>query len=109
MIVGAGERHDRIDKTSFLQAEENGIRAELGAKTTVAELVVGLAGIFLAVGIAEFGFLAAAALENAEDVAGLGDFPAIERIELGENAFRAGFFRRGRRRSLDGLRQASRP
>ena len=47
MIVCAGQRHHRIDQARFLQAEEDGIGAELRAEPAVTELVVGLAGILL--------------------------------------------------------------
>ena len=57
MIVRAGKRHHRIEEAGLLQAEEDGIGAKLGAEATVAELVVGLAGIFIQAGIANFTFL----------------------------------------------------
>ena len=38
MIVGAGQRHDRIEQARFLQAEENGIGAQFRAEAAVAEL-----------------------------------------------------------------------
>src|SRR5713101_8244853 len=49
MIVRAGERHLRIHQTRLLQAQENGIGAELCAEAAVAEFVLGLAGIFFAI------------------------------------------------------------
>ena len=52
MIVGAGQRHDGIEKARFLQAKENGIGAEFGAKAAFAEFVIGLAGLFFSIGIA---------------------------------------------------------
>ena len=52
MIVGAGQRHHRIDETRFLQAEKDGIGAEFRAETAVAQFGVWLAGIFFAIGIA---------------------------------------------------------
>jgi len=89
-----------------LQAEENGIGAEFGAEAAIAELVVGLAGEFFAGRIAELGFFFAAAFENAENVAGLGNFPAIERGEFGEDAFAARFFGCWWRKRFEGLREA---
>ncbi len=54
-----------------MEAQKNGIGAKFGPETAVAEFVVRLAGIFLAIGIADFRFLAAAAFENAKHIAGL--------------------------------------
>src|SRR5271168_2831004 len=106
MIVGAGERHDGIEQARFLQAEENRVRAELGAEAAFAEFVVGLTGLLLAIGIADFGFFFAAAFEDTQDVSWLRNFPAEERVEFGEDALGAGFFGRGEWRGLDGLWQA---
>ena len=57
MIVGAWQGKDRIEQAGFLEAEENRVGAQFGAEAAIAELVVGLAGIFFAIGITEFGFL----------------------------------------------------
>jgi hypothetical protein len=78
-----------------LQAEKNGIGAEFGAETTIGELIVGLAGFFRAGWIAQLRFLVAATFEDTQDVAGLGDFPAIERIEFRDDPLRAGFLGSG--------------
>jgi len=90
----------------FSGGRENGIGAKLGAETAFTEFVIRLAGIFFAIGIADLCFLAAAAFENAEHIAGLGSFPAEERIEFGNHALGADFFRCGLGRSLDRLRFA---
>src|SRR6266704_3321503 len=71
MIVRARKREDRIEQSSLLQAKKNGIRAKFRAKAAVAEFVVGLAGIFGAIGIADLSFLAAAAFENAQNISRL--------------------------------------
>ena len=92
VIVGAGEGHDGIEEAGFLQAEEDGVGAELGAEAALGELIVGLAGLFDARGITEFALFVAAAFEDAQYVAGLGDFPAFERIELREDSVFARFF-----------------
>jgi len=81
-----------FEQARFLEAEKNGVGAKLGAETAFAEFVVRLAGIFFAIGIADLGFLAAAALESAEHIAGLGSFPAKKRIEFGNHVFGARFF-----------------
>ena len=77
MIVGTGKREDRVEQARFLQAEKDGIGAEFAAEAAIAELVIGLAGIFFARGIADLRFLATAALEHAENIAGLRNLPAI--------------------------------
>src|ERR1700686_3464870 len=107
MIVRAGKRHDGVEKSRLLEAEKNGVGAKLGAEAAFAKLVVRLAGIFFAIGIADFRFFAAAAFENAQDVSGLGSFPSEQRIEFGNHAPGAGFFGRGPGRSLNRLRFAA--
>src|SRR5580704_7184061 len=103
MIIGARKGHDRIQQTRFLQAEKNGVRAQFGAESAVAELVVRFAGIFLPIGIADFAFLATAAFENSQDIAGLGSLPTEKRIEFRQDAFGARFVRCGRGNSPGGL------
>src|SRR6266850_1852983 len=104
MIVRAGERKNRIEQSRLLQAKKYGIRAQLGSKTSLAELVIGLARLFFAIGIANLPFLAPASLEDTQHIAGLRSFPAQERLELGKDSFGSSFFRRWLRRSLDRLR-----
>src|SRR3977135_1533677 len=104
MIVRAGERKNRIQQSRFLQAKKYGIRAKLGSKTSLAELVIGLARFFFAIRIAHLGFSAPASLEDPQHIAGLRSFPAQEWIELGKDSFGASFFRHWLRRSLDRLR-----
>src|SRR6267142_1349207 len=104
MIVRARERKNRIEQSRFLQAKEYGISAQLGSKTSFAELVIGLARLFFAIRIADFSFLAPASFKYTQHIAGLRSFPAQERVELGKNSFGASFFRRWLRRGLDRLR-----
>ena len=92
-VVGAGQRKQRIEQARFLQAEKNGIGAKQGAEAALAELVVGAAGFFFAIGIADFAFFLAAAFEYAQDVAGLRNFPALERSQFRDDAFRTRFLR----------------
>src|SRR5256885_16511607 len=66
VIVRAGKRHDRVEQARFLETEKNGIGPKLGAETAFAEFVVRFPGIFFAIGIADFGLLAAAPFENAQ-------------------------------------------
>src|SRR6202021_2867821 len=81
-VVGTGQREQRIEQAGLLQAEKNGVGAKQGAETACAEFVVGASGFFLAIRIADFAFLFAAALENTQDVSGLRYFPALERSEF---------------------------
>src|ERR1700694_4208060 len=103
MIVRAGKRHDGIEKARFLQAKENGIGAKFGPEAAIAKFVVGLARIFFTIGIADFGFFLSAAFEHAENVAWLRDFPAVQRVELGNDALGVGFFGCGVGRRFDRL------
>src|SRR5712692_4746283 len=43
MIIGARKRHDRVEQTCLLQAEENRIGAKLRAEAAFTQLVVWLA------------------------------------------------------------------
>src|SRR5579859_2690567 len=106
MIVGAGQRHNGIDETSFLQAEKDWIGAEFRAKAAVAELVIRFAGSLFSIGIAELRLFFTAAFKNAKDVSRLRNFPAEQRIKSGEDAFRTSFLGRGWRKRFDGLRFA---
>src|SRR5712691_11060263 len=106
MIVRAGERKNRIEQSRFLQAKKYRIRAQLGSKTSFAELVIGLARLFFAIRIADLRFLAPASLEDPQHIAGLRGFPTQKWIELRKDSFGARFFRCRLRRSLDRLRLA---
>ena len=76
MVVGAGQRKNRIQQARFLQAEKYRIGAKLGAESAVAQFVVRPAGIFFRIRIADLGALSTAALENAQNVAGLLKLPS---------------------------------
>src|SRR5260370_39414744 len=106
MIVRAGKRQDGVEQSRFLQAEKNGIGAQLSAEAAVAEFVVRFAGIFFAIGIANLRLLAPAAFEHAENVAGLRSFPAEEWVEFGNHTLGASLFGHWLGRSLDRLRHA---
>src|ERR1700688_1526711 len=100
MIVGSRKRHDRIEKARFLQAEKYRIGTQLSAKSAIAQFVFGLAGIFFGDGIANLAFLAAAAFEHPQHIAGLRGFPAIKWIKLRKHALRSRLFGRWRGDSL---------
>src|SRR5437773_10269316 len=89
MIVRAGKGQDRIEQACFLQAEKNRIRAKFRAEAAVTELVVRLAGIFRATRIADFCLLVVAAFGDAENIAGLRNFPTSEMFQPGNYALRA--------------------
>src|SRR5207253_2804707 len=80
LIVGAGKREQRIEQARLLQPEEHGIDAELGAEAAIAQLDLRPPRIIVAHRIAGLALLAAAALEDAQYVARLRDFPALQRI-----------------------------
>ena len=54
MIVGAGQRKNRIQQARLLQAQKHRVGAQLGAEAAIAQLVVGRAGIFFGIRIADF-------------------------------------------------------
>src|SRR6266700_1674410 len=103
MIVRAGQRHHRVNETRLLQTKKNGIGTQLGAQAAIAQLGIRFSGLLAARWIPKFGFFLATAFEYAKYIAGLRSFPAIERCEFPQNAFRALFFRGWRRKRLDGL------
>src|SRR6266852_6005960 len=104
MIVRAGERKNRIEQSRLLQSKKHRIRAQLSSKTSIAELVIGLARFFFAIRIANLRFLALASLEGPQHIAGLRSFPTQKWIELRKDSFGASFLRRWLRRGLDRLR-----
>src|SRR5258708_38287070 len=106
MTVRSGQRHHGIDEPRFLQPEKNRVGAQFGAKTTVAQFIVRLAGVLVARRIAQFGFFSSSAFEYSQHVSWLRSFPAIEWRELWQNAFCSRFFARWWRKSLNQLRLA---
>ena len=108
MIVGAGHREDGIEQARLLEAKKNRIGPQLGSETPVAQLHVGTPGIFFGVGNADLGALSPSPLEHAQNIAGLRNFPARQRIQVREHAFGARQILRRRRISVDALRDAIR-
>ena len=106
LIVGAGKPRQRIQQARLLQAQKNRIGAKLCAETAAAELDVRPAGIFLPLRIADLAFRPAAALEDAQYVAGLRNLPALERRHFRQDAVHARLIRRGRRYGVHGLWRA---
>ncbi len=87
LIVRARQGKQRIEQASFLQPEKYRIGAEECAESARAELVVGFACVgCIARGLADFAFRAAAAFEHAQDVAGLRNFPTLQRRDLRQHA-----------------------
>ena len=86
MIVGAGQRQDRIQQARLLQSEKHRIGSQLGAEAAIAQLHVGTARIFVRIGNADLGPLSPAPLEHAQNIAGLRNFPAAQRIEMRQHA-----------------------
>ena len=82
MIVGAGQRQDGIQQASLLQAEEDRIGAQFGAEAAIAQLHIGTAGVFFRIGNADLRALSPAPLEDAQNISGLRDFPAPQRIQM---------------------------
>src|SRR5277367_1576889 len=106
LIVCAGKIEKWIEQARLLQTKEDGIGAKFGAKAAVAEFVVGPPGFLFAIWVPDFALFFAAALEYAQHVAGLRNFPALERSEFGQDAFRPRFFWRGTWDRVNVLRDA---
>ena len=83
------------------------MRSNVPETARVLSLSSGLpASVGIARGLAHFAFRAAAAFEYAQDVAGLGNFPALERGDLRQDALCLGFLCRGLRNRSNRLRRA---
>ena len=87
MIICSRQGKDRIYESRFLQAKKDGIGAQFGSESAVAQFIVRFSRSFVPRGIADFSFFFAATFKDAQHVARLGDFPAIQGIELGNHAF----------------------
>ncbi len=81
MIVRAEKVERRIVQPRLLQTEINRIGTLGRAETSGAQSLVGFAGIFVFVGQSDFQTSFAAAFEDAQDIAGLRDFPARNWIQ----------------------------
>src|ERR1043166_7974375 len=108
VVVGAQEGEERVEQAGLLQAEEDGVRAQQRPVAAVAQLHLGAAPFFLAVGDADLRAAAAPALEDAQHVARLSDLPAGQGVEEGENALQACLLRRWWGDRLHALRHAVR-
>ena len=106
LIVGAGKRQQRIEQARLLQSQKDRIGAQLGAEAALAQFDLRLARLFFEAWIPDFWLLPAASFEDAQDVAGLRNFPALQRIEIRQHSFLADLFRRGRRKGEQSLRFA---
>src|SRR6266404_2976796 len=81
MIVGAEIVQRRIEQARLLQTEIDRIRALRGPESARAQTLVRLARVFVLVRQSNFQTPLAAALEHAQDISRLRDFPARQRIE----------------------------
>ena len=76
VIVGAEHVERRVEQARLLQAQEDGVGAQQRSEPADGELVVGAALLDRRrVRVADLGHRASAALEHAQDVAGLRDLP----------------------------------
>jgi hypothetical protein len=87
VIICAEEVECGVKESGFLEADEYGIGAVSGAKSTVAETRSWAAGFFETFGNSGVGYEAAAAFEDAEDISRLCDFESGEWIEVREDTF----------------------
>ena len=104
MVVGARHGKYRIQQASLLQTQKHGVGAKLGAKSAFAQLHIRLAGCLSRIWIAKLRAFTTSALEHAQHVAGLRNFPTRQRIEVRKNAFCVRLILRRRRMlSLGGI------
>ncbi len=97
MVVGSQKIQRRVEQASFLKAEEDRVSAVFCAKTTGAQAGAGAARIFFGIGQADFLRVKPAPLKDAQNIAGLADFKAWQRVEIGQHALGGRFQRGGRR------------
>ena len=86
LIVGAEQVERRIQQPRLLQADEHRIGAVERAEAAIAETAGGTARFLVGIGHADLERPAAAALEDAQDVAGLRQLPAEQRLEERQDA-----------------------
>ncbi len=106
VIVGAQEIQGGVQQAGLLQAEKNGVGPILGAKSAIAQTGLRATRDFFRFGNARFGAEPSAALENAEDVAGLRDLEPRQRIEQWQHRMAVHLLLRRRRHVLYPLRRA---
>src|ERR1700722_13363762 len=99
LVVRAGEAEQRIEQTGFLETQKNRVGAQQRAESSLSQFHVRLSWFFFQRWNSNFRFFLAAAFENAEHVAGLGNFPALDGFEVREHALQLDFLgRRGWKR-----------
>src|SRR4051812_40162830 len=86
MIVRAQEVERRVKQARLLQAQIDRVRAVCCSESTRTQSLVRAAGIFVLVGQANFETTLAASLEDSQDVAGLRNLPARQRVKIREDA-----------------------
>src|SRR5579872_874638 len=108
LIIRSREREQRIQQPRFLQTQKGGIGAQQGSEAALTQFHVGLTWFLFEVWDSYLRLLFATTFENAQDVTGLRNFPALNRLKKGKHSLGASFFRRGRREGLQSLRRAIR-
>ncbi len=91
---------------SFASPRKTGSVRSSVPKPRSLSLIVRLARLFLEAWIPYLRLFPAAAFEDAQDVAGLRNLPALQRIQIRQHSFLADLFRRGRREGEQSLRRA---
>jgi hypothetical protein len=106
MVVGAHQGGQRIEQARLLQSQEHRVGTQHRPKPARAELDFGQTGqIGFREGVAHFRLLPAPALEDAQDVARLRDFPPGQRRDERDDAAILPF---GRRWRLEGHQRLGR-
>jgi hypothetical protein len=81
------------------------VGAKFSTEAARTQFDFGLAWIFFEAWVANFGLRSAAPLEYSQHIAGLRSFPALDRIEKGQDAFFGSFFGGGRWKRHQTLRR----
>ena len=87
VIVGAEEVERRVEQTSLLQPNENRVGAVLSTESAIAQTCSRTARFFACFRNTDFRTKASAPFKDAENVAGLSDLKARQRIEERDDPF----------------------
>src|SRR5882762_10342871 len=108
LVIRAGKRQQRVEQPSFLQAEEHRISSQLGPKSPLAQLDLGLACVLFRVRVANLRTLPASTLKHPQHVSRLRDFPPRQRFKVRQDAFALDFLSSRSRECCEPLRLAVR-
>ena len=93
MIVGSRERKKRVKEPGLSQSQKDRIGAQQRGEASITQLGIRPAGLVFVLGVSYFFSLSAAALEDSQHIAGLGNLPAFQGFQVGKNSFFPCIFR----------------